>query len=398
MTSDVNRPEGDLEAGLSAFTASQSSDQAVAHFSPGTDDGLYGLKEHRFASSEGLACPVMSAGYIPIQGGSCSPAGPSADPQTVEAFENLERDLAELASACSGLDPDGSRLIEPLELAAGVSSAGLEVCEAEAGARLLDSLRLAEPLQDQEGNKARAAPTSPSSQPTSHSFHEEHPTMNAQAQPATTEAANARVFVESTVAVRHSSALETDGVLHDVQSTLDSLAGMAHGLSQQKLEIVKMREALEERRLATLERERQLAEREERLIQQEQRLQEDKYGIERIAEHNATVLAERSTALQALAETVDSRDRATTKRAEILGQEQQSIDRQQHQLRARGQELDDREAGLQRQSGELADRFKQLLDAKERFGAIVKGFNETVRFNTTYSAISKTVGTGTEEA
>ncbi|MBD9500301.1 hypothetical protein IB256_05910 [Pseudomonas sp. PDM17] len=228
--------------------------------------------------------------------------------------------------------------------------------------------------------------------------HEEPPTMNAQAQHSTTEATNARASAESAVTARQSSALETDGVLHDVQSTLDSLAGMAHGLSQQKLEIVKMREALEERRLATLERERQLTEREERLTQQEQRLQEEKQGIERIAEHNATVLAERSTALQALAETVDSRDRATTKRAEVLGQEQQSIDRQQNQLRARVQELDDREAGLQRQSGELADRFKQLLDAKERFGAIVRGFNETVRFNTTYSAISKTVGTGAEEA
>lgn len=401
MTSDAKRFEGNLEEGLSAITASQSSDQVAVLLSPGTDDGLSCLKAHQFSSTESIKRPALSAGYIPIPGGTSSPAGQSADPQTVEAFANLERDLAELASACSGLGAVGadcSETVDPLEPAAGVSSAEHAVSEAEAAAMLLDSLRLPESPLDHECNKALATPTSPASQPTSYFFHEELPTMNAQAQAANTEAANTRVSVESAVSTYQSSALETDGVLHDVQSTLDSLAGMAHGLSQQKLEIVKMREALEERRLATLERERQLVEREERLSQQEQRLQEEKQGIERVAEHNAAVLAERSSALQALAETVDSRDRATTKRAEVLSQEQQSIDRQQTQLRARGQELDDREAGLQRQSSELADRFKQLLDAKERFGAIVKGFNETVRFNTTYSAISKTVGTGADEA
>ncbi len=218
--------------------------------------------------------------------------------------------------------------------------------------------------------------------------------MNAsdqlQQEKASSSASLARASAEPAF---QSSVMETDGVLHDVQSTLDSLAGMAQGLSQQKMEVVKMREALDERRQATIERERQLAEREDRLAQMEQRLQEEKYDIERVAEQNSAVLAERSSALQALAETVDSRDRATSKRAEVLNQEQQGIERQLNQLRARVQELDDREAGLQRQGAELADRFKQLLDAKERFGVIVKGFNETVRFNTTYSAISKSVTT-----
>ncbi|MEP9320414.1 hypothetical protein ABKS89_24935 [Pseudomonas sp. LABIM340] len=382
---------------MSIVTAPQLSEQELAILSTDIDEGHSGFRAPLPLATESRDRPSILVGYIPIQGGAAVSAVPLEAAQSQGAFENLERDLADLASACSGLvsaEQAGAVAIFPP-----VSSEhALEVSDSEAAAMLLDSLQLTASMPDTDCNLATDASVAHASQPDSHFSREEDLNMNAQAQSVTTEAANHRVPVESAMTVRQSSALETDGVLHDVQSTLDSLAGMAHGLSQQKLEIVKMREALEERRLATLERERQLAEREERLSQQEQRLQEEKQGIERVAEHNATVLAERSTALQALAETVDSRDRATTKRAEVLSQEQQSIDRQQNQLRARVQELDDREAGLQRQSGELADRFKQLLDAKERFGAIVKGFNETVRFNTTYSAISKTVGTGAEEA
>jgi hypothetical protein len=397
MTSDAKRFEGHQEEGSSVMTASRQSEQELAIFSPGSDEELSDLAAPHSLTDEASARSGVSVGYIPIQGSTAAADVQSEGVRSFEAFENLERDLADLASVCSGMvavDPSAAVAIDPN---VGNDSA-LEVSDAETAAILLDSLQLPSLVASTDHNLIADTPVAHPCQPASHFSREEHATMNAQAQPATTEAANTRTSAESAVTVRQSSTLETDGVLHDVQSTLDSLAGMAHGLSQQKLEIVKMREALEERRLATLERERQLAEREERLSQQEQRLQEEKNGIERIAEHNATVLAERSTALQALAETVDSRDRATTKRAEVLSQEQQSIDRQQNQLRARVQELDDREAGLQRQSGELADRFKQLLDAKERFGAIVKGFNETVRFNTTYSAISKTVGTGAEEA
>jgi hypothetical protein len=397
MTSDAKRFEGRQEDGLSAMTAPQLSEQEPAILSPDSDEERAVFRAPLSQATDSGDRPGILAGYIPIQGRAAAATVSSEGVQSLEAFENLERDLDDLASACSELvsgEPVGAVAIDlPVS-----SNHALEVSDSEEAAMLLDSLQLPPSMPDTDCNLAADAPVAHSSQPDSHFSHEEDLNMNAQAQPATTEAAKSRVSVESTVTVRQSSALETDGVLHDVQSTLDSLAGMAHGLSQQKLEIVKMREALEERRLATLERERQLAEREERLSQQEQRLQEEKQGIERVAEHNATVLAERSTALQALAETVDSRDRATTKRAEVLSQEQQSIDRQQNQLRARVQELDDREAGLQRQSGELADRFKQLLDAKERFGSIVKGFNETVRFNTTYSAISKSVGAGAEEA
>lgn len=390
MTSETQRFEAQQEEGSSALPVLPLSDPSAALLSQGVEEDLPGLLAAQSVPAEGVTRPALSAGYIPIRGGVASPAVQPEDPQTVEAFENLERDLAELASACSGLaagEPGVAKAAEPLAAS-----------DMDAANVLLDSLRSPEPAPEHECDTADGRTVSLECQPTTHLFHEELPRMNAQAQPAITDAAATRASAESSVMVRQATALETDGVLHDVQSTLDSLAGMANGLSQQKLEIVKMREALEERRLATLERERQLAEREERLSQQEQRLQEEKQGIERIAEHNAAVLAERSSALQALAETVDSRDRATTKRAEVLSQEQQSVDRQVNQLRARSLELDEREAGLQRQGTELADRFKQLLDAKERFGAIVRGFNETVRFNTTYSAISKSVGTKTEEA
>ncbi|MCE4070913.1 MULTISPECIES: hypothetical protein [Pseudomonas] len=401
MTSDAKRYEGDQEEGLSVMTATQPSVLETAFLSPAIEEDLSGLLTPQPAPIESLVRPAVSVGYIPIHVNAPTGAGEPADPRSVKAFENLERDLDDLATVCSGLspvEPGCAGSIEPLAITAAEASACSVVDEAEAGAILLDSLQMPANRYDAECNVADVAIVSPVDRPAFHFSNEESSTMNAQAQPAGSGVANAQASVESAVSVRQSSSLETDGVLHDVQSTLDSLAGMAHGLSQQKLEIVKMREALEERRLAALERERQLVEREERLSQQEQRLQEEKHGIERIAEHNAAVLAERSSALQTLAETVDSRDRATTKRAEVLSQEQQSIDRQLNQLRARVQELDDREVGLQRQGAELSDRFKQLLDAKERFGAIVKGFNETVRFNTTYSAISKTVGAGAEEA
>jgi hypothetical protein len=398
MTSKSKQSNSHEEQVFSVVDSSVQPGQAFEPQVSVTDeehDKVLLQSEHSVAQrSRGTSRPSLSAGYIPIAAKVSSVSQPAesavceeaaVEPAVSEivpapdadAFEMLERDLAELGSflGAPGIDSDA------------------ESTEADAIANPI--LPFVVPESESAG-----ADDLISVQPLSHSSHEETSIMNAQAQrqqeQANSEASIARVAVETAVTAYQSSAMETDGVLHDVQSTLDSLAGMAHGLSQQKLEIMKMREALEERRLATVERERQLAEREDRLGQQEQRLHDEKQGIERVAEQNAAVLAERSSALQALAETVDSRDRATAKRADVLNQEQQSIERQLNQMRSRAQELDDREAGLQRQSSELADRFKQLLDAKERFGAIVKGFNETVRFNTTYSAISKSVGAGEE--
>jgi DNA repair exonuclease SbcCD ATPase subunit len=185
---------------------------------------------------------------------------------------------------------------------------------------------------------------------------------------------------------------DTENVLQDVQSTLDSLAGMAQGLSQQRLESIKEREVLDARHEHADERERLLNEREEALRQWELRLQQEKAALDRLGEQQAATLTERSATLQTLAETVDSRDRATTKRAEVLQAEQEQLERKLAQMRVRHTELDGRETMLQHKDSELTERFKQLVDAKERFSAIVRSFNETVRFNTALSAISKTVG------
>lgn len=186
---------------------------------------------------------------------------------------------------------------------------------------------------------------------------------------------------------------DTENVLQDVQTTLDSLAGMAQGLSQQRLDSIKEREGLDARQEQADERERLLNEREDTLRKWEQRLQQEKSALTQLGEQQAATLAERSATLQALAETVDSRDRATAKRSEALRSEQEQLERKLAQMRVRHTELDGRETMLQQKDNELTERFKQLVDAKERFSAIVRSFNETVRFNTALSAISKTVGT-----
>ncbi|MDN6859908.1 hypothetical protein QO207_25245 [Pseudomonas sp. CAN2814] len=184
---------------------------------------------------------------------------------------------------------------------------------------------------------------------------------------------------------------EPDDVLSDVQSTLNSLAGMAQGLTQQKQATVRLLDELEERSNLLQERERQVDEKEERLRQMENHLKDAKTNFDRAAADGNRLLAERSEALKELAQTVDARDRATLKRAEAVQAEQQRIDGISAGLRARVSELDERESALKRRTEELALRLKQLQGAKDKFSAIVKSFNETVQFNSTLSAISKTV-------
>lgn len=211
---------------------------------------------------------------------------------------------------------------------------------------------------------------------------------DAAAQPAGAPLSRADDLLAAAV----SPASDTENVLQDVQSTLDSLASMAQGLSQQRLDAIKERETLDARHEQADERERLLNEREDTLRQWEQRLQQEKSALARLGEQQAATLAERSATLQALAESVDSRDRATQKRTEVLQAEQEQLERKLAQMRVRHTELDGRETMLQQKDNELTERFKQLVDAKERFSAIVRSFNETVRFNTALSAISKTVG------
>ncbi|MFS2124096.1 hypothetical protein [Pseudomonas sp. Pseusp97] len=184
---------------------------------------------------------------------------------------------------------------------------------------------------------------------------------------------------------------DPDDVLTDVQSTLNSLAGMAQGLTQQKQAAGRLQEELEEWNAQLQERERQASDKEERLLQLENHLKEAKTNLDRMAAENNRLLAERSEALRELAQTVDLRDKTTVKRAESLQLEQQRIDEQAASLRQRASELDERESSLKRKSEELGVRLKQLQSAKDKFSAIVKSFNETVQFNSTLSAISKAV-------
>ncbi|MGE9762580.1 hypothetical protein [Pseudomonas sp. PDM20] len=184
---------------------------------------------------------------------------------------------------------------------------------------------------------------------------------------------------------------DPDDVLSDVQSTLNSLAGMAQGLTQQKQAAGRLQEELEEWNIQLQERERLAGDKEERLLQLENHLKQAKTNLDRMAAENNRLLAERSEALKELAQTVDLRDKTTVKRAESIQLEQQRIDEQTASLRARASELDERESSLKRRSEELGVRLKQLQSAKDKFSTIVKSFNETVQFNSTLSAISKTV-------
>ncbi len=184
---------------------------------------------------------------------------------------------------------------------------------------------------------------------------------------------------------------DPDDVLSDVQSTLNSLAGMAQGLSQQKQAAGRLQDELEEWNNQLMEREHLAGDKEERLAQMETHLKEAKTNLDRMAAENNRLLAERSEALKELAQTVDARDRATLRKAEAIQAEQQRIDELAASLRARSAELDERESHLKRKAEELTVRLKQLQSAKDKFSAIVQSFNETVQFNSTLSAISKTV-------
>jgi hypothetical protein len=184
---------------------------------------------------------------------------------------------------------------------------------------------------------------------------------------------------------------DPDDVLSDVQNTLNSLAGMAQGLTQQKQAAGRLQDELEEWNNQLLERERLASDKEERLAQLDSHLKEAKTNLDRMAAENNRLLTDRSEALKQLAHSVDQRDKTTIKRAEALQTEQQRIDELTATLRNRAIELDERESSLKRKNEELVVRLKQLQSAKDKFSAIVKSFNETVQFNSTLSAISKAV-------
>ncbi len=94
--------------------------------------------------------------------------------------------------------------------------------------------------------------------------------------------------------------------------------------------------------------------------------------------------------LQQLAESVEARERSDARRAEVLQIEQERLEELRSQQNLRQAELEKREASVQQRSLELGERFKKLESAREKLAQIVKGFNETVQFNTALHAISHT--------
>ncbi|HEJ1734567.1 hypothetical protein I5R59_05545 [Pseudomonas aeruginosa] len=183
---------------------------------------------------------------------------------------------------------------------------------------------------------------------------------------------------------------DTEHLLQDVQGTLADLAGMAQQLSQQKQEALKQQESLESLQTQLHEKERQLQEKEKQLRQWHKRLQDDRQALERETEQSNRLLAERSAALQQLAESVEARERSSARRAEVLQIEQERLEELRSQQNLRQAELEKREASVQQRSLELGERFKKLESAREKLAQIVKGFNETVQFNTALHAISHT--------
>lgn len=184
---------------------------------------------------------------------------------------------------------------------------------------------------------------------------------------------------------------DTEHLLFDVENTLSNLAGMAQELTQQKLSAIKQQEALDVLRAQQQERERQLAEKEEQLRQLQSQLQQERASLDKTADHNSRLIAERSAALQQLAESVEARERSVTRRSEVLQQEQLRLDEVATQQSLRAAELEKREVAIQHRNAELSERLKQLTSTKKKLGSIVKSFNETVTFNNSLHTISSTV-------
>lgn len=172
---------------------------------------------------------------------------------------------------------------------------------------------------------------------------------------------------------------DTEYLLQDVQDTLGSLSGMANRLAEQKKDTLKQQKTLHGRDLALQDKERQLSEKEDDLRQLHKQLLQDRNQLTQEAENNARAVAERSSALQQLAESLEARERASGRRAELLQQENTRTEELSTQLRARLAQLHKREGELQRKGLELSESLKQLKSTKERFSAIVKSFNDSVQ-------------------
>jgi hypothetical protein len=171
---------------------------------------------------------------------------------------------------------------------------------------------------------------------------------------------------------------DTEYLLQDVQETLGSLTGMANRLAEQKKDTLKLQKTLHGRDIALQEKERLLGEKEESLRQMHKQLLHDRNLLNQEAESNAQVIAERSATLQQLTSSLEARERASARRAELLHQENTRADELSTMFRGRLAQLQKREDELERKGQELNENLKHLKSAKDRFSTIVKSFNETV--------------------
>lgn len=166
--------------------------------------------------------------------------------------------------------------------------------------------------------------------------------------------------------------------VQDVQDTLGSLTGMANRLAEQKKDTLKQQKILHGRDTVLQEKERFLSVKEEDMRQLHKQLLHDRNLLGQEAESNAQMIAERSATLQQLAESLEARERANARRADLLQQENTRTDELSALLRKRLAQLQKRKGELERRGQELNENLKQLRSAKDRFSAIVKSFNETV--------------------
>lgn len=363
--------------------AEQSVLSTVEHFVPASTEG---------AEPQASGAPETDMQWEPVE--------PIQQPE-LTVFEPLEAELA--PSGISSADCEADEFFEPMisglaDTLAVLAATGHDLSHEEALVMTLDEAKVS------SAANAVAAPRAGDSNPEAAALQgiliqkesemtEMQDTVVPQADMKGSAIPITSMELQEVAAALSVPQLEADpdDVLSDVQNTLNSLAGMAQGLTHQKQAAGRLQEELEEWNIQLQERERLAGDKEERLLQLENHLKQAKTNLDRMAAENNRLLAERSEALKELAQTVDLRDKTTVKRAESVQLEQQRIDEQLGALRSRAFELDERESALKRKTEELAVRLKNLQSAKDKFSTIVKSFNETVQFNSTLSAISKSV-------
>ncbi len=183
--------------------------------------------------------------------------------------------------------------------------------------------------------------------------------------------------------------ISTETMLFEVQNTLNSLANMVSVLTQQRTDLLAQQEEIAEANEA-LDKREEVVELKEREVEEAERANEtQRQEIEKLAADNARQLSERTLALKAKAQELEDKERAYMNRVEELNKDIAKNVEDAKMLKKRAEELSVKEAELDRLSVELKGRYNNLVDAENKFKAIVKGFNDTVNFNNTLNSIAQ---------